>query len=96
MSFDQVIAQFFAQGLPGVAVVVLGWVVWKLYTELRAADKEKAQMIFDFQQALQAVQELRVTDANKTTDRVLELARAIDKNTEVMREALETIHRLEK
>lgn len=69
-----------SQGLAGIAIIVLSFVIWKLYGEIQR-----------FQDVIQKIQDARVLDANKTTETIVALTRSIDKNSEAMHDAIEAL-----
>lgn len=90
--WEQITAGFLAQGPLGITVVVLSFVVWKLYQELRVKDAELAKLVSAFQEQLQKVQEARVQDANKTVDRIVSVSAALDRNSEAIKDAINALH----
>lgn len=87
--WDTLIPVLLEQGLSGIAIIGLAFMVWRLYQDNRAKDEEHKKLILTFQEALQAVQSARVDDANKTIDRIVEVSRSIDKSTEAIHDAIE-------
>lgn len=81
--WEDIGAALIAQGPLGITCVVLGIVVWRLYTDNKAKDAE-----------IKALSQARVDDANKVVDRVVSITQSLDRNTEAMKDAIEATQRI--
>ena len=88
---EELAKAFMAQGLVGASCVVMALVIRKLYIDLKVERAESAERILALQKELQLVQDARVGDANKTVDRIVELARSIDQSTDAVNDAIQVV-----